>query len=57
MKIAILLSAILTMVMFSTVPDSRASPRKRLDEATQVCRILTFQNSGWVSEGIKVFDK
>lgn len=57
MKTAILLSALVTFVMFSAVPDSQASPRKRLDEATQVCRTLTFQNSGWVSEGSKIFAK
>ena len=43
------------LVLFSSVGDSQATPKKRLDEATQVCRILTFHNSGWVSEGSKIF--
>ena len=51
MRIAILLSATMMLVLFSSVLDSQATPKKRLDEATQVCRILTFHNSGWVSEG------
>jgi hypothetical protein len=41
--------------MFGLAPDSQATPKKRLDEASQVCRILTFQNSGWVSEGSRIF--
>ncbi len=55
MKIAIFFSSIMVLVIFSSVVDSQATPKKRLDEATQVCRILTFQNSGWVSEGSKIF--
>ena len=57
MRIAIFVSAVMTLVLFGSVVDSQASPKKRLDEATQVCRILTFQNSGWVSEGNKIFAK
>ena len=57
MKIAILFSSIMVLVIFSSVVDSKATPKKRLDEATQVCRILTFQNSGWVSEGSKIFTR
>ena len=33
----------------------QATPKKRLDEKTQTCRILDFYNSGWVSEGSKIF--
>ncbi|MBU0673108.1 MAG: hypothetical protein KJ950_00525 [Proteobacteria bacterium] len=34
---------------------AQASPKKRLDPVTKTCRILTFYNSGWVSEGNKIF--
>lgn len=57
MKMAILLGMVAALVLFSSVPESQATPKKRLDEATQVCRILTFQNSGWASEGSKIFAK
>jgi len=33
----------------------QATPGKRFDERTQSCRILNFYNSGWVSEGSKIF--
>lgn len=33
----------------------QASPNKRFDERTQTCRMLNFYNSGWVSEGSKIF--
>jgi len=55
MRATILVSAILTMVTFGLVVDGQASPKKRFDQASQVCRILTFQNSGWVSEGSRIF--
>ena len=55
MKIAVLFVSVMTLVSFGLVTHSQASPKKRLDEATQICRILTFQNSGWVSEGSKIF--
>lgn len=55
MRIVIFVTTLATMVSFGLAPDSQATPKKRLDEATQVCRILTFQNSGWVSEGSKIF--
>jgi cytochrome c553 len=55
MRVSILLSAIFTLVILGSAVDGQASPKKRLDEATQVCRILTFQNSGWASEGSRIF--
>lgn len=56
MKISVMFVSVMTMLAFVVVPDSQASPKTRLDEATQICRILTFQNSGWVSEGSKIFE-
>lgn len=35
--------------------SAQATPGKRFDERTQSCRILNFYNSGWVSEGSKIF--
>ncbi|MDF1578049.1 MAG: hypothetical protein RQ753_01410 [Desulfurivibrionaceae bacterium] len=55
MRRAILLSAIFSLVILGSAVDGEATPKKRLDEATQVCRILTFQNSGWASEGSRIF--
>jgi mono/diheme cytochrome c family protein len=45
----------MTLAIFGLAPDSQATPKKRLDEASQICRILTFQNSGWASEGSRIF--
>jgi hypothetical protein len=44
------------LLVFGLVTGSQATPDKRLDEATHVFRILTFANSGWVSEGRKIFE-
>ena len=43
------------MTMFYTASAS-ATPRYRYDEATQSCRVLDFFNSGWVSEGSRIFE-
>lgn len=55
MRMMILLAVFTTLIAAGMVKESQATPRKRLNEATQVCRILTFYNSGWVSEGSKIF--
>ncbi|MBU0480854.1 MAG: cytochrome c [Proteobacteria bacterium] len=49
------LFALITMV-FSCLPgNTMATPKERYDEVTQTCRFLDFYNSGWVSEGSKIF--
>lgn len=55
MKILLALAmAVAASLVFGLV-SAQASPGKRFDERTQSCRILTFYNSGWVSEGSKIF--
>ncbi|MDA8164397.1 MAG: hypothetical protein M0017_05120 [Desulfobacteraceae bacterium] len=34
-----------------------AVPHKRYDATTKTCRVLTFYNSGWVSDGNTIFKK
>lgn len=46
---------ILSGLIFLQAPSGMASPNKRLDEATQTCRLLNFHNAGWKSEGAKIF--
>ncbi|MBU0483333.1 MAG: cytochrome c [Proteobacteria bacterium] len=47
----------LLVAILALPATSEATPKKRLDEATQTCRILTFYNSGWASPGSKIFKK
>jgi hypothetical protein len=51
---AFLISTALLVVFCLPVPG-QATPKKRFDEETQTCRILDFYNSGWVSDGSKIF--
>lgn len=55
MKIAVVLAMVVAGVLMFGMASVQASPGKRFDERTQSCRILTFYNSGWVSEGSKIF--
>jgi len=55
MKVSAVFVTLLLAGVFCLPALSQATPKKRLDEATQVCRILDFYNSGWVSDGAKVF--
>jgi len=57
MRITTVLAAMLAATLLIGLAKAEASPRKRLDERTQVCRILDFYNSGWVSEGSKIFEE
>jgi hypothetical protein len=52
-KIPVLL--ILFLYLLKLAP-AHAVPEKRVDAATQTCRILSFYNSGWVSEGRDIFE-
>lgn len=53
------ISASLVMAVAATLAvglsSAQASPGKRFDERTQSCRILDFYNSGWASEGSRIF--
>ncbi|MEW6429738.1 MAG: hypothetical protein AB1568_17085 [Thermodesulfobacteriota bacterium] len=51
--IAILLGLALVPVLLSSAAHAR--PGKRLDPATNTCRLLTFANSGWNSPGAHVW--
>ena len=55
MRVATLLVSTALLVVFCLPVTGQATPKKRLDEATQTCRILDFYNSGWVSDGNKIF--
>ena len=55
MKIAALFTMVTLVVVFALPPAGQATPKKRFDEGTQTCRILTFHNSGWVSDGGEIF--
>ncbi|NTV14320.1 MAG: cytochrome c [Desulfobulbaceae bacterium] len=55
MKISAALAMAVAGVLAFGVASAQASPKKRFDERTQSCRVLTFYNSGWVSEGSKIF--
>jgi len=57
MRLTTVLAATLVATMLLGLATAEATPRKRLDERTQVCRILDFYNSGWVSEGSKIFEQ
>lgn len=54
MKLSATLATVLAVLVFGFA-SAQASPGKRFDERTQTCRILTFYNSGWVSEGSRIF--
>jgi len=43
------------LAVFCLPATGLATPKKRFDEETQTCRILDFYNSGWVSDGSKIF--
>lgn len=59
MKISATLVLALAMAVVASLGiglnSAQATPGKRFDERTQSCRILNFYNSGWVSEGSKIF--
>ena len=57
MKWSTVMAVMLAAIFILGLTRAEASPRKRLDERTQVCRILTFYNSGWASEGSKIFEE
>lgn len=54
MKLSATLATVVATLVFG-LASAQASPGKRFDERTQTCRILTFYNSGWVSEGSRIF--
>jgi hypothetical protein len=43
------------LAVFCLPATGQATPKKRFDEETQTCRILDFYNSGWVSDGSRIF--
>jgi cytochrome c5 len=55
MKISVSLAVAVAASLAVNLASAQASPGKRFDERTQSCRILTFYNSGWASEGSKIF--
>jgi len=55
MKISAALAMTVAVVLGLGVTAAQASPGKRFDQRTQACRILTFYNSGWASDGRKIF--
>lgn len=57
MRLVTVLAVTLTATILLGLATAQATPRKRLDERTQVCRILDFYNSGWVSEGSQIFEE
>lgn len=57
MKLTTVVTATLAALILFGLTTAQATPRKRLDERTQVCRILDFYNSGWVSEGSRIFEE
>ncbi len=57
MRLTTVLAATLAATILLGLATAEASPRKRLDDRTQVCRILDFYNSGWASEGSNIFQE
>lgn len=55
MKITAALAMAVAATLGVGLVSAQASPAKRFDERTQSCRVLNFYNSGWVSEGSKIF--
>ena len=55
MRVAAFLISTVLLAVFCLPATGQATPKKRFDEETQTCRILDFYNSGWVSEGSKIF--
>ena len=55
MRITMFLIMAAIMTVFIVPATGQATPKKRFDEETQTCRILDFYNSGWVSDGSKIF--
>jgi cytochrome c2 len=55
MKVSVVMAMAVAASLGFGLISAQASPSKRLDERTQTCRILDFYNSGWVSEGSKIF--
>jgi len=55
MKVSAVLALVVAATLGLGLASAQASPGKRFDEKTQSCRVLTFYNSGWVSEGSKIF--
>lgn len=55
MKVAACFLTAILLTLLVLPATGQATPKKRLDEATQTCRILDFYNSGWVSEGSDIF--
>lgn len=55
MKISVLPALAVAASLCFGLTSAQASPGKRFDERTQSCRVLDFYNSGWVSEGSKIF--
>lgn len=43
------------VVLAGNISPAVAEVTKRLDKTTEMCRELTFYNSGWVSEGRDIF--
>lgn len=49
---------IMSLLMFLFLMNasfSCAVPKKRFDPGAKMCRILTFYNSGWISDGSQIF--
>jgi hypothetical protein len=57
MKLTTVVAVTVAATIFLGLATAHATPKKRLDERTQVCRILDFYNSGWASEGSKIFEE
>src|SRR5210317_2062828 len=57
MKATFFLTLAVIVAVLSVPVNGEATPKKRFDEQTQTCRILDFYNSGWVSEGSKIFSE
>ena len=55
MRISAVLATAMAAALVLGGNSAQASPGKRFDERTQACRVLDFYNSGWVSEGSKIF--
>jgi hypothetical protein len=55
MRLTAFLIMTVMIAVFSVPATGQATPKKRFDEETQTCRILDFYNSGWVSDGSKIF--
>ena len=55
MRVTAFLISTVLLAVFCLPATGQATPKKRFDEETQTCRILDFYNSGWVSDGSKIF--